>query len=84
MLFFEAASQAWDRELIRTFGDWRSPRLTEAGRGEPGTALRAVFERWRNARDELGCAEDDRGGADEFRGYRPRRSVEIDHTGGRF
>ena len=30
---FEAASQAWDRELIRTFGDCAAPRLTEAGRG---------------------------------------------------
>jgi hypothetical protein len=49
---FEAADNAWQAELVNTFGVHASDlRYTSHGRGENGTALRAAYEARRVASD---------------------------------
>lgn len=75
VIAMEAAEARYDAALDLAFGaeNAAAARIGFSGIGEPGTALRAAFDAWRDARDELANAEADRPGADEFRGYRPAR-----------
>ena len=74
-----AAAAAWHAELHRAFGKQAGDmRYQPAGKGAPGSALRAAFENWHRANDAWRASIRARDGGDAIRANTKRIADRVD------